>query len=63
MLFEEIIAVYSENHKNVINILCVQNAELMIVDQVVHIVPTRLSRVILWKTNMKKAKKTERENK
>jgi hypothetical protein len=31
MLFEEIIAVYSENHTKRINTLCVQKAELLIV--------------------------------
>jgi hypothetical protein len=32
MLFKEIIAVYSENHMKPINALCVQNAELFIVE-------------------------------
>jgi hypothetical protein len=31
MLFKEIIAVYSENHTKHTNLLCVQNAELLIV--------------------------------
>jgi hypothetical protein len=44
MLFKEIIAVYPENHKKAINTMCGQNAGLLAVNQVAHIVATRISR-------------------
>jgi hypothetical protein len=42
MLFLEIIAVYSENRTKLINVLYGQNAELLIVKWVVHIVSSGL---------------------
>jgi hypothetical protein len=38
MLFKEIIAVYCENHNEHVNTLCGQNAEFLMLKQVVHIV-------------------------
>jgi len=46
MLYIEIIAVISEIHTIHINTLCGQNVELLTVKLVVHIVTTRLQRVI-----------------
>jgi len=42
MLYREIMTVYSEIHKEHINTLCRQNAELLILKLAVHIVTTRL---------------------
>jgi hypothetical protein len=40
MLFREAVAVYCENHTEHTNTLCGQNAELLMLKQVVHTVPT-----------------------
>jgi hypothetical protein len=42
MLFREIIAVYCENHTEHINTLCGQNAVILMLKQVVHMVTTVL---------------------
>jgi hypothetical protein len=42
MLFRVTVAVYCENHTELTNTLCGQNAEFYYVKQVVHIVTTRL---------------------
>jgi hypothetical protein len=42
VLFEEIIAVYSENLTKPVNTLCGQNAELLALKVVVHVVTTGL---------------------
>jgi len=44
MLYREIIAVCSEIHTKHMNTLCGQNAELLVVKLVVHIVTTGLQR-------------------
>ena len=45
MLYREIMAVFSEIHTKLINTVCGQNAELLNVKLVVHIVTTGLWRV------------------
>jgi hypothetical protein len=41
MLFRETVAVYCENHKEHTNTLCGQNAELLMLKEVVHMVTIR----------------------
>jgi hypothetical protein len=45
MLFKETVAVYCENHKEHINTLCGQNADVNMLKQVVHIATTKFYRI------------------
>jgi hypothetical protein len=46
MQYKEVISAFPENYINPINTLCGKNAELFILNQVVHIFTTRLGRII-----------------